>query len=114
MVHEEASLKDVILEMTSKRLGTTCVVNEEKFLKGVITDGDLRRLLEKTLDIKNLKAKDVMTKTPKVIKPSALASLALQQMENYKITTLIVINDENKPAGIVHLHDLINLGLRPR
>ncbi|MGE5806738.1 MAG: KpsF/GutQ family sugar-phosphate isomerase, partial [Ignavibacteria bacterium] len=103
MVHEEASLKDVILEMTSKRLGTTCVVNEEKFLKGVITDGDLRRLLEKTLDIKNLKAKDVMTKTPKVIKPSALASLALQQMENYKITTLIVINDENKPAGIVHL-----------
>ncbi|MGE5846546.1 MAG: KpsF/GutQ family sugar-phosphate isomerase, partial [Ignavibacteria bacterium] len=114
MVHEEASLKDVILEMTSKRLGTTCVVNEEKFVKGVITDGDLRRLLEKTLDIKNLKAKDVMTKTPKVIKPSALASLALQQMENYKITTLIVINDENKPAGIVHLHDLINLGLRPR
>jgi arabinose-5-phosphate isomerase len=114
MVYEEASLKDVILEMTSKRLGTTCVVNQEKILMGIITDGDLRRLLEKTLDIKNLKAKDVMTKTPKVIKPSALASLALQQMENYKITTLIVINDENKPAGIVHLHDLINLGLRPR
>ncbi|MGE5810464.1 MAG: KpsF/GutQ family sugar-phosphate isomerase, partial [Ignavibacteria bacterium] len=69
MVQEEASLKDVILEMTSKRLGTTCVVNEEKILMGIITDGDLRRLLEKTLDIKNLKAKDVMTKTPKVIKP---------------------------------------------
>ncbi len=114
MVQEEASLKDVILEMTSKRLGTTCVVNREKILKGIITDGDLRRLLEKTLEIKNLKAKDVMTKTPKVIKPSALASLALQQMENYKITTLVVINDENKPVGIVHLHDLINLGLRPR
>jgi arabinose-5-phosphate isomerase len=114
VVQEEASLKDVMLEMTAKRLGTTCVVNEEKVLKGIITDGDLRRLLEKTLDIKNLKAKDVMTKTPKVIKPNALASLALQQMENYKITTLIVINDENKPAGIVHLHDLINLGLRPR
>ncbi len=114
MVHEDASFKDVILEMTSKRLGTTCVVNEENILKGIITDGDLRRLLEKTLDIKNLIAKDVMTKAPKVIKPSALASLALQQMENYKITTLIVINDENKPAGIVHLHDLINLGLRPR
>lgn len=114
MVQEEASLKDVILEMTSKRLGTTSVVNREKTLKGIITDGDLRRLLEKTLEIKNLKAKDVMTKTPKVIKPNALASLALQQMENYKITTLIVINDEHKPVGIVHLHDLINLGLRPR
>ena len=83
-------------------------------LVGVITDGDLRRLLERTLDIKDLKAKDIMSKNPKVIKPEYLASFALTQMENFKITTLIVIDNDNKPAGIIHLHDLINLGLSQR
>jgi arabinose-5-phosphate isomerase len=114
IVEEETSLKDVIIEITSKRLGTTCVVDEKGILAGIVTDGDLRRLLEKTLDIKNLKAKDVMTKKPKVLKENYLASFALQQMENYKITSLIITNVENKPAGIVHLHDLINLGLQQR
>lgn len=113
-VNEETSLKDVIIEITSKRLGTTCVVNVNDTLVGIVTDGDLRRLLERTLDIKNLKAKDVMTINPKVLKENYLASFALQQMENYKITSLIIINDENKPVGIVHLHDLINLGLQQR
>jgi arabinose-5-phosphate isomerase len=113
-VHEYASIKDVILEITSKRLGTTCVVNDNGILTGIITDGDLRRLLEKTLDIKNLAAKDVMTRNPKVTKEFYLASFALQQMENFKITTLIIVNDDNKPIGILHLHDLINLGLQQR
>lgn len=114
IVKEETSLKDVIIEITSKRLGTTCVVDEKGILTGIVTDGDLRRLLEKTLDIKNLKAKDVMTKKPKVLKENYLASFALQQMENYKITSLIITDNENKPSGIVHLHDLINLGLQQR
>jgi arabinose-5-phosphate isomerase len=114
IVRENASLKDVIIEITSKRLGTTCVVNEHGILKGIVTDGDLRRLLEKTLDIKDLIAKDIMTKKPKVLKESYLASFALQQMENFKITSLIIIDEENKPIGIVHLHDLINLGLQQR
>lgn len=114
IVNESASLKDVIIEITTKRLGTTCVVNDKDILTGIITDGDLRRLLEKTLEIKHLKAKDVMTQQPKVLKENYLASFALQQMENYKITTLIIVNDENKPIGIVHLHDLINLGLQQR
>ena len=114
IVFEENSIKDVILEITSKRLGTTCVVNTEGNLTGVITDGDLRRLLEKTLEIKNLIARDIMTKNPKVIHEDVLASFALQQMENYKITAMIVINDSNKPIGIIHLHDLINLGLQQR
>ena len=114
IVNEEAPLKDVIIEITSKRLGTTCVINYDGILTGIVTDGDLRRLLEKTLEIKELKAKDVMTKQPKVLKESYLASFALQQMENYKITTLIIVNEENKPVGIVHLHDLINLGLQQR
>jgi arabinose-5-phosphate isomerase len=113
-VHEDASIKDVILEITSKRLGTTCVINTDGILTGVITDGDLRRLLEKTLEIKNLTARDIMTKNPKVTKEFYLASLALQQMENFKITTLIIVNDDNKPIGILHLHDLINLGLQQR
>lgn len=113
-VHENTSFKDVILEITSKRLGTTCVINDKGKLVGVITDGDLRRLLEKTLDIKELKASDIMTRNPKVMKSSYLASFALQQMENFKITSLIVVDDNNTPEGIVHLHDLINLGLRNR
>jgi arabinose-5-phosphate isomerase len=114
VVNEDTSLKDVIIEITSKRLGTTCVVNDEYTLTGIITDGDLRRLLEKTLDIKGLKAKDVMTRNPKVTKANYLASFALQQMENFKITSLIIVDDDKKPVGIVHLHDLINLGLRQR
>ncbi|MCL5030002.1 MAG: KpsF/GutQ family sugar-phosphate isomerase [Bacteroidetes bacterium] len=113
-VNEETSIKDVILEITSKRLGTTTVVNKEGKLTGVITDGDLRRLLERTLDIKDLAAKDIMTHNPKVMKENYLASFALQQMENFKITAMIIIDEENKPLGIIHLHDLINLGLRQR
>ncbi|MHB8336840.1 MAG: KpsF/GutQ family sugar-phosphate isomerase [Ignavibacteriaceae bacterium] len=114
IVNESTSIKDVILEITSKRLGTTCVVNNNGDLTGIITDGDLRRLLEKTLEIKSLTAKDIMSHNPKVMSANYLASFALQQMENFKITTLVITGDENKPIGIVHLHDLINLGLRQR
>lgn len=114
IVYENTSIKDAILEITSKRLGMTCVLNQGGHLSGIITDGDLRRLLEKTLDIKNLIAKDLMTKNPKVINEDMLASFALQQMENYKITSLIVIDENQKPIGVVHLHDLVNLGLQVR
>ncbi len=114
MVKEDSSIKDIIIEMTGKRLGTTCVVNEDGKLTGVITDGDLRRLLEKTMDVKNLVATDIMSKNPKVTNKDFLASFALQTMENYKITSLIVTDNEKKPIGIVHLHDLINLGLQRR
>ncbi len=114
VVNESADLKEVIIEMTSKRLGTTTVVNEDGILTGIITDGDLRRLLEKTMDINGLTAVDVMTKNPKVMRPEYLASFALQQMENFNITALIVIDDDKKPIGIIHLHDLIKLGLQSR
>jgi arabinose-5-phosphate isomerase len=113
IVSESTSLKDTILVITSKRLGVTAVVNDEGVLSGIITDGDLRRLLEKTLDIKDMRAVDIMSKKPKVITPAVLASFALQTMENYKITSLIVAEDE-RPVGIVHLHDLVNLGLKIR
>jgi arabinose-5-phosphate isomerase len=114
VVREDGHIKDVIFEITSKRLGATCVVDSNGILSGIVTDGDLRRLLEKTLDIKELKAVDIMTKNPKVMNPDYLASFALQQMENYKITSLIIINGDKHPVGIIHLHDLINLGLTQR
>jgi arabinose-5-phosphate isomerase len=113
-VAETASIKDVILEITSKRLGTTCVIGNDGTLSGIITDGDLRRLLEKNLDIKNLSAADMMTKRPKTIMKEYLASFAIQQMENYKITSLVVVDKQNRPEGILHLHDLVKLGLQSR
>jgi len=114
VVKENSSIKDIILEMTSKRLGTTCVVDNAGKLSGIITDGDLRRLLEKTMDVKHLVATDIMSKKPKVTEKDYLASFALQLMENHKITSLIVTDKNKKPIGIVHLHDLINLGLQRR
>jgi len=113
-VKEDANLKDIIFEMTSKRLGTTCVVNSEGKLTGIITDGDLRRLLEKTMDVKDLRAADIMTRNPKTTKKVYLASFALQHMENHKITSLIIVEDDKTPVGILHLHDLINIGLQIR
>lgn len=114
IVNLSTSIKDAILCITSKRLGMTIVVDENGLLSGIITDGDLRRLLEKTLNIENLSAKDVMTKNPKFITKDVLASFALQTMENFKITALIVADENKIPIGVVHLHELINLGLQAR
>lgn len=110
VVNQNVDLHSAILEMTSKRLGATCVVNEEGKLIGIITDGDLRRAMEKYSNLSQLKAKDVMGKNPKSIKPDVLASYAIQLMETYKITQLICVDNENHPIGMIHLHDLVNLG----
>ncbi|MEW6507276.1 MAG: KpsF/GutQ family sugar-phosphate isomerase [Bacteroidota bacterium] len=114
IVNEAVSIKDTIFVITSKRLGMTCVVDDNGKLTGIITDGDLRRLLEKTLDIKNLSAAEVMTKKPKTLNKDLLASFALQQMENFNITSLIVVDENYRPEGVVHLHDLVKLGLQSR
>lgn len=114
VVSEKTPFKETLLEITTKRLGTTCVVDDSGLLTGIVTDGDLRRLLNKTLNMEDLTAKDIMTKNPKVVTDELLASFALQKMENYKITSLIVVDKDKKPIGIVHLHDLVNLGLRMR
>lgn len=114
VVTESVSLKDAIIEMTTKRLGATCVTNEEGSLSGIITDGDLRRLLGRTFDINSLTAFDAMTKNPKTIGPAALAATAMQQMEMFNITQLIVVDDYNKPVGMIHLHDLVKAGLAQR
>ena len=111
IVHQAVPLKDAILEITSKRLGATCVVNDEGKLVGMITDGDLRRLLERDTDMKNLLAVDVMNSRPKTILPSLLAAGALELMEQHKITQLIVTDEARVPIGFVHMHDLVQLGL---
>lgn len=103
------SLKDVIIEISSKRLGITAVVDNEKLL-GVVTDGDLRRMLEKNQDITTLTAQDIMSKNPKTIEPETLAIEALHMMENNNITQLIVAENNNY-LGVIHLHDLLKEGI---
>ena len=111
IVNLDTSLKDTILTITRKRLGATCVIDNNKKLAGIITDGDLRRLLQKTQDISALVAKDIMTKTPKVIKRNTLAASALEIMEKYNVTQLIIIDEENFPIGMTHIHDLVKSGI---
>lgn len=106
VVSQQAPMMKVILEMTSKR-GITSVVDDEGRLVGVFTDGDLRRLLEREHDIFRFCAKDVMTRHPKTASPDDLAAQAAQQMVMYGITALLVVDVENRPMGILHLHDLM-------
>jgi arabinose-5-phosphate isomerase len=105
------SLRDAIMEITTKRLGCTLVMDGEGKLAGLITDGDLRRLLQKTTDISNVSLADVMTKKPKTIAQGTLAVVALQEMESYNITQVIVVDEYELPVGVVHLHDLVKAGL---
>ncbi len=111
LISVTASLNEAILEMTTKRLGATCVVDENGNLAGIITDGDLRRMLQKTTNVADLTAAQVMSKNPKTIRKGTLASIALQEMEQFSITQLIIVDDERKPYGVVHLHDLVRAGL---
>jgi arabinose-5-phosphate isomerase len=104
------SLKEVIVEMTQKRLGVTAVADKEDKLLGIITDGDLRRMLEKNQSIDKVTAKDIMTTTPKTIDPDSLAIDALDLMRRYEITQLIVC-DGMIYKGIIHLQDLVKEGL---
>lgn len=106
----EQSLKEVIVEMTAKRLGMTAVVDRENTLLGIITDGDLRRMLEKSVAIDTIKAGDIMTTNPKTIGPDELAVDALDVLRRNEISQLAVI-EHNKYLGIIHLHDLIREGL---
>jgi arabinose-5-phosphate isomerase len=111
VVYEDTPMKEVIYEMTSKKLGCTAVQNRQGRLTGVITDGDLRRLLEKTTDIFHKTAVEVMTPSPKVITRDPLAAQAVQVMERHSITALVVVDAAGRPEGIVHLHDILKMGI---
>ncbi len=104
------NIRTIILEMTSKRLGATAVVDKNNKLLGIITDGDLRRMLESEKDASHIQAKDIMTIAPKTILSDALAAKALQLMRQNSITQLVVCNEEQEYLGIVHLHDLLKEG----
>jgi arabinose-5-phosphate isomerase len=99
-------MKDVIHEMSSKRLGMTCVVDEAGRLAGVFTDGDLRRQMERTLRVLELTAGDVMTPNPITIDRNQLAVEALRVMETRKVTSVVVVDGSRIVHGVVHLHDL--------
>ncbi len=110
----EVSLKDdlkkIIMEISSKRLGATAVLEEDQKIAGIITDGDLRRMMEKNLDINSITALDIMSKNPINIQKEELAVRALELMREKSITQLIVVENE-KYVGMIHLHDLIREGL---
>lgn len=110
-VNENANIKQVIMEMTSKRLGTTAVVTDKNKLVGIITDGDLRRMLEKNIELNDIIASNIMTKNPKTIEENKLAVLALELMRTNSITQLIVVNDIGEYKGFIHIHDLIREGI---
>jgi arabinose-5-phosphate isomerase len=113
LVHEDTLMKDALFEITAKGLGVTGVRSGNGDLKGVITDGDLRRALEKGYNILNQRASELMKLDPKRINSRELAAAALQIMERHSITSLFVFDDDGSlsPCGIIHLHDILKSGI---
>ncbi|MEK9629280.1 MAG: KpsF/GutQ family sugar-phosphate isomerase [Nitrospinota bacterium] len=110
IVSKDAPSSIVLGEISKKRLGVTLVTDQEDNLKGLVTDGDLRRIIEKGKDISVMKASDMMVENPKTITKETLAAKAVQIMEEHSITSLIVSNN-NKIEGIIHLHDILKAGV---
>lgn len=110
LVYEESLLKEVIIEITKKRLGVTVVINPKGKIAGIITDGDLRRMLEKDRSLEGIKAYNIMSTSPKTIESNELAVNALSLMRKNNITQLIVTTNKEY-NGIIHLHDLVREGI---
>jgi arabinose-5-phosphate isomerase len=104
-------LKNALVEITQKKLGMTTVVHTDGKLAGVFTDGDVRRAFDNNASVEKANVMNYMSKNPKVISPNILAAEALHIMETYKITSLIVTNDQQQPIGVVHLHDILRAGV---
>lgn len=115
VVSEETLVKDAIYEISSKKMGITSVLNTSGTLVGVISDGDLRRWMEKTEkaneNLLSKKAAEVMTRKPKVISKEAMAAEAVAVMEKHSITCLVVADPQSRPEGVIHLHDLLKAGV---
>ncbi len=111
IVGEETSMRDAILEISTKRLGLTMVVDGQGRLTGIITDGDLRRGLEKHGNLLERRAAECMTGSPKLIDRDELAARAVQVMEQYKITSLLIVDPAGRPDGVIHLHDILQAGV---
>jgi len=110
IVRASTSIKDVIIEISKSRLGVTAVLDKSDKIIGIVTDGDLRRMLQDNDDFSQLLADDIMSKSPKTIDENTLAAKALQVMENHDITQLLVVEGEEY-KGVVHLHDIIKEGI---
>ncbi len=116
VVHQDADFAEAIYTVTRKGLGCVSVVDDEGRLVGIITDGDIRRLLERSKEntvqaLFQRKVRDIMTKTPKFVQPETLATKALQKMEDHKITVLPVVDPAGRPIGMIHIHDLVSAGI---
>ncbi|MCV6606316.1 MAG: KpsF/GutQ family sugar-phosphate isomerase, partial [Porticoccaceae bacterium] len=110
-VSRDSSVRDALVEMTGKGFGMTTVVDEQQQLLGVFTDGDLRRAVDQRTDINTATVGDVMTLNCKTISRNMLAAEALGIMEDYKITALVVENDDKQPCGVLHMHDVLRAGV---
>jgi arabinose-5-phosphate isomerase len=111
IVQSNQFMREALYEMTNKRLGMTCVVDNKGKLAGIITDGDLRRLLEKYNNLLSEKIEDVMVQNPKTISQDEIAAKAVEIMERFAITSLICVDESNRPVGVIHLHDLLKAGV---
>jgi arabinose-5-phosphate isomerase len=113
LIQEDTLMKEGLLEMTSKRLGVAGICDKEGKLVGIITDGDLRRALEREDDLLNHQASEIMTGNPKTIVKDDLAAKALYEMEELSITSLFILAEDagGKPIGIIHMHDLLKAGV---
>ena len=109
MVSPDSTIKNVIVEISEKRLGVTAVIENEKVI-GIITDGDIRRMLNKTENISGLTAQEIMTINPKTIKSTDMVSDALNILEDFSITQLVVV-DNGDYRGVIHLHDILKEGI---
>jgi arabinose-5-phosphate isomerase len=109
MVAPDASVQQVIFEISEKRLGVTAVVENDAVI-GIITDGDIRRMLSERDQFKDLVAKDIMTKNPKLIQATDMVTDALNTLEDFSITQLIVV-ENNEYKGVLHLHDILKEGI---
>lgn len=105
-----ATLKEALVEMTQKKLGMTTIIDKQGKLAGIFTDGDVRRSFDTNVDI-NTKIHEVMSKNPKTISKKMLAVDALRMMKNHKITSLVILNEQDQPHGIVHIHDILRAGV---
>ncbi|MDF1759535.1 MAG: KpsF/GutQ family sugar-phosphate isomerase [Coxiellaceae bacterium] len=110
VVTPQTSIADALVEITSKRLGMTTVIQDGQ-LAGIYTDGDIRRTLDKQVDIHRTAIAEVMSKNPKTIALGTLAVAGLEVMSRHKITSLVVVNEHNQPAGVLHMHDLLKAGV---
>ncbi|KXU37304.1 D-arabinose 5-phosphate isomerase [Ventosimonas gracilis] len=111
LVAHHANLQQALLEMSSKGLGMTCVLDDDGRLAGIFTDGDLRRAFEREVDLRNARIASLMSKDPRVAQPAMLAAEVLHLMQAHKINALVVVDADNRPLGALNMHDLLRAGV---